>query len=167
MHLLDKSFIRSPKSYILQSLLAVITVLIILTFVEVLTHTAIVAALGSSAFIVFAMPNHVTAGPRRLIGGHIVGIICGLFCYYLFLTGPLGEISEDIVFVRWFAAAFSVGLSIFLMTITNTEHAPAAATALGITIHVPSYQVALFILACSILLAVTRRFCRGWLKNLF
>lgn len=167
MHLIDKSFIRSPKSYILQSLLAVIAVLIILTFVEVLTHAVIVAALGSSAFVIFAMPNHITARPRRLIGGHIVGIICGLICYYIFLTGPLGNLAEDVEFISWVAAALSVGLSIFIMTITNTEHPPASATALGIVAHAPSYQVVLFILLCIILLAVLRRLCRGWLKNLF
>ena len=58
VHLIDKSFTKSPKSYIFQSLLAVIAVLIILTFVEVLTHAVIVAALGSSAFVIFAMPGH-------------------------------------------------------------------------------------------------------------
>ena len=167
MHLIDKSFTKSPKSYIFQSLLAVIAVLIILTFVEVLTHAVIVAALGSSAFVIFAMPNHVTAQPRRLIGGHVVGILCGLICYFIFLTGPLGRLSEDVEFIRWVAAALSVGLSIFIMTITNTEHPPASATALGIVVHFPSYQVVLFILLCTILLAVFRRFCRGRLKNLF
>ena len=61
MQLMDKSFKRAPKSYIMQSLLAVVAVAIILYFVEVLTHAAIVAALGASAFIVFAMPHSITA----------------------------------------------------------------------------------------------------------
>ena len=69
MHIIDKSFTRAPKSYIIQSLLAVIVVAVILYFVEIITHAAIVAALGSSAFIVFAMPHSITAKPRRLIGG--------------------------------------------------------------------------------------------------
>lgn len=47
MHIIDKSFTEAPRSYIIQSLLAVVTVVIIFTFVEVLTHAAIVAALGS------------------------------------------------------------------------------------------------------------------------
>ena len=86
MQLIDKSFKRAPKSYIMQSLLAVVAVAIILYFVEVLTHAAIVAALGASAFIVFAMPHSITAKSRRLIGGHIVGIISGTFCYYVYLS---------------------------------------------------------------------------------
>ena len=37
MHIIDKSFTRAPKSYIVQSLLAVVTVAIILYFVKVIT----------------------------------------------------------------------------------------------------------------------------------
>ena len=63
MHIIDKSFIKEPKKYIVQSLVAVAAVALILFFVGIITHVAIVAALGASAFIVFAMhiqlqPNH-------------------------------------------------------------------------------------------------------------
>ena len=43
------------------------------------------------------------------------------------------------------------------MAITNTEHPPAAATALGIVAHGWSYQIVIFVLACAIGLAVARR----------
>jgi CBS-domain-containing membrane protein len=167
MHVIDKSFVRAPKSYIIQSLLAVVVVAIILYFVEVLTHTAIVAAIGASTFIVFAMPRSITAQPRRLIGGHIIGMVCGSLCYYTFLTGRLGELTANWEFILWFTCALSVGLSIFLMTITNTEHPPAAATALGIVAHGWSYQIIIFVLACTIGLAIVRRLLRGYLKDLF
>ena len=166
MHIIDKSFVRAPKRYIIQSLLAVVTVGIILYFVEVLTHAAIVAALGASTFIVFAMPHSITAQPRRLIGGHIIGLVCGSLCYYAFVTGPLGELATHWEFVLWFACALSVGLSIFLMTITNTEHPPAAATALGIVTHGWSYQIVIFVLACAISLSVARRLLGFRLKDL-
>ena len=81
MQLIDKSFVRAPKSYIIQSLLAVATIAIILYFVEFLTHAAVIAALGSSAFVVFAMPRSIIAQPRRLIGGHFVGLISATFCF--------------------------------------------------------------------------------------
>ena len=121
MHIIDKSFIRAPKKYIIQSLLAVVAVALILYFVEVLTHAAIVAALGASAFIVFAMPHSITAQPRRLIGGHVIGIICDTSCYYAFLTGPLGELAANWEYILWFTSALSVGLSIFLMTIMRVS----------------------------------------------
>jgi len=119
MHIIDKSFVRAPKNYIIQSLLGLVAIAIVLYFVEVLTHAAIVAALGASTFIVFAMPHSITAQPRRLVGGHIIGIVCGSLCYYIFLSGRLGELAGNWEFILWFACALSVGLAIFLMTITN------------------------------------------------
>jgi len=167
MHIIDKSFISAPRKYIVQSLFAVIAVALILFFVEVLTHAAIVAALGASTFIVFAMPHSITAQPRRLIGGHIIGLICGTFCYYAFLTGPLGELSANWEYMPWFAGALSVGLSIFLMTITDTEHPPAASTALGIALHIWSHEVVIFVLSFAVGLALIRRLLRGYLRDLF
>lgn len=166
MHIIDKSFTKAPKNYILQSLLAVVAVVVILYFVEVLTHAAIVAALGASTFIVFAMPHSITAQPRRLIGGHAVGLTCGTICYYAFLTGSLGELATNWEFITWLAGALSVGLSIFLMVITDTEHPPAAATALGIVAHGWSYQIVIFVLLCAVGLALIRRLVRGYLRDL-
>ncbi len=167
MGIIDKSFIRAPKSYILQSLLAVVTVAIILYFVEVLTHAAIVAALGSSAFIVFAMPHSITARPRALIGGHVVGLLSGTFCHYAFLLGPLGGLFANGEFTTLFVYALAVGLSVFLMAVTNTEHPPAAGTALGIVAHEWSYQVVIFILLAAISLAIVKWLLRGHLRDLF
>jgi len=166
MQIIDKSFKRAPKSYIMQSLLAVVAVAIILYFVEVLTHAAIVAALGASAFVVFAMPHSITAKSRRLIGGHIVGLLSGTFCYYAFLSGPLGKLITSWEFTTLFVYALAVGLSIFLMAITNTEHPPAAGTALGIVGHVWSYEVVIFVLLCAISLAIVRRLFRSRLRDL-
>ena len=167
MHIIDKSFIKAPKSYLMQSLLSVVTIAVILYFVEVLTHAAIVAALGSSAFIVFAMPRSITAHPRRLVGGHVVGLISGILCYYVFLAGPLAGVVARWEFTTLLVYALAVGLSIFLMTVTNTEHPPAAGTALGIVAHAWSYQVVVFILLSVIGLAIVRRILRGYLKDLF
>jgi len=166
MQIIDKSFVRSPKSYIIQSLLAVVAVAIILYFVEALTHAAIVAALGSSAFIVFAMPRSVTAQPRRLIGGHVVGLISGTFCYFAFFVSPLGELVTGWEFTTLLVYALAVGLSIFLMTITDTEHAPAAGTALGIVAHDWSYQVVIFVLIFAVSLAIVRKLLGSRLKDL-
>lgn len=167
MEIFDKSFIRAPKSYIFQSLLAVVTLSLILYFVEVLTHAAVVAALGSSVFIIFAMPHSITARPRRLIGGHIVGLLSGILCRYIFLISPLSRYIVGREFLTLFVYALAVGLAIFLMAITNTEHPPAAGTALGIVAHQWSYPVVFFILLSVIGLAVVRRLLKGHLRDLF
>ncbi|MFC2005501.1 HPP family protein [Chloroflexota bacterium] len=162
--IIDQKFLNDPKHYIVQGLLAAIAMALILHFVGFLARGAIVAALGSSTFIVFAMPNAVTANPRRLIGGHIVGLLCGFLCYYAFLTGPLGEL--HIESMLWIAGAISVGLSIFMMTITQTEHAAAAGTALGIVAHEWTFQTIIFVLAFALSLAAIRRLLRGYLRDL-
>ncbi|MFC2057286.1 HPP family protein [Chloroflexota bacterium] len=166
IRIIDETFRKSPQNYITQSLLAIVAMALILHFVGFLTRGAVVAALGSSTFVVFVMPNYVTARPRKLIGGHIVGLLSGFICYYVFLTGPLGEIYKNQDSILWIAGAFSVGLSIFLMTITQTEHAPAAGTALGIVAHEWTYQTVIFIVAFVVSLTVIRRLLRGYLRDL-
>jgi len=167
MHIIDRAFLKQPRHYITQSVLAALTVAVILYFVEILTNAAIVAALGASTFIVFAMPQSVTASPRRLIGGHVVGVACGAFCYFVILKLLLGDLAVEREWISWFVYALSVGLSIFLMTITNTEHPPAAATALGLVSHVWLWQTVVFILACAIGLAIIKRLCEKYLRDLF
>jgi len=166
-HIFDKKFLESPKQYLIQSLLAVVALAIILYFVEVLTHAAIVAALGASVFIVFAMPNTIAADKRRIIGGHVTGVVCGLICYYAFFTGPLAELCKNIEFIRWVAVALSVGLSILLMVALNFEHPPAAGTALGIATHEWSWQTVVFIVVFAVCLAVIKWLLRRYLKDLY
>ena len=165
MNLFDKSFIRDPKHYLLQSLLAVVVIMVIFYF-EVLPHIIIATSLGGSAFIVFTMPRSVTAQPRRLVGGHIVGLICGSIFYFLFFAGPLAELTANERVITILAYALAVGLCIFLMTITNTEHTPAVSTALGIVADGWSYQIVLSVLLCAVSLAIIGRLLRNRLKDL-
>ena len=166
IHLVDKTFLKKPGSYIIQSLLAVIAVAVILYFVETITQAAIVAALGASSFIVFAMPKTVAAEPRRLIGGHITGIVCGLVCYYGCYSSPTETFFNSNEIIHWLPAAFAVGLSIFLMTIFNFEHPPAAGTALGIVAHEWTWETIVFIVVFAISLAIIGILLKKYLKNL-
>jgi len=166
IHLVDRTFLKNPKWYLIQSLMAVAAVTIILYFVEAITHAAIVAALGSSVFIVFAMPKTIAAEPRRLIGGHITGIIAGLFCYYTCYHSPLLQIFESEGFVRYLPAAFAIGLSILLMTILNFEHPPAAGTALGMVTQEWSIMTVIFIVVFSVSLALIGFLLKKYLRNL-
>ena len=163
MNLIDKSFIRNPKHYLLQSLLAVVVIMVIFYF-EVIPHIVIAISLGGSAFIVFTMPSRATA--RKLVGGHIVGLICGSIFYALFFAGPLAELAANERVITILAYALAVGLCIFLMTITNTEHTPAVSTALGIVADGWSYQIVLSVLLCAVSLAIIGRLLRNRLKDL-
>jgi len=165
--ILDRDFVRNPRAFIVQSLLAVLVGAAILYFVAVLTHAAIVAALGSSAFVVFAIPKSRIAEARRLIGGHVVGVAVGAFCHFVCVNGLLSGAAAELEFVTWVVGGVAIGLAVFGMTITNTEHPPAGGTALGITVHGWSYQTVIFILACVICLAVFRRLMGRRLVNLY
>jgi len=163
----DREFLRNPRSFIIQSLVATVVVAIILYFVEMLTHAAIVAALGASTFIVFAIPRSRTAEARRLVGGHVVGVAVGALCYFLLLNGVLRELAIEWEYVSWLVGALAVGLSIFGMTVTNTEHPPAAGTALGIIAHGWTNKTVIFILVFVLCLAIVRRLLGRHLVDLY
>jgi len=61
--LLDERFRKNPGRYLVQVALAFVTIAGVMTFLGVLTQGVVVAALGSSAFVVFAIPQ---AGPPSL-----------------------------------------------------------------------------------------------------
>ena len=166
MRLFDPKFKKYIGRYIVQSLMAASVLLIILAILHIQTHMVVIAAIGSSTFIVFAMPGAKQAIPRSLIGGHLVGLVSGAVCYlpFLWLSIPEGSISYELYLV--FAGALSVGLAIFLMTVTDTEHAPAAGTALGIILQGLSGTTALFIIASALGLSLARWLLRGWLRDL-
>ena len=167
MQIFDRKLKKYFSNYILQSLLATITLTIILYFENIFTRTAVVASLGATTFIIFAMPKYTTAQPRRVIGGHIIGIVAGVFCFYI---ASLTQNKENFFLtqnmLKILIPSFSVGLSIFFMVITNTEHPPAAGTALGITIQGWSYSTILVILITISLLSLTKYLLKSWLKDL-
>lgn len=115
--------------YVFQSLLATLSIFVVLLILQLATPV-IVAALGATAFVVFAMPKNITAQPRNVIGGHLVGVISGGGCAILFLF--FGDNSD---FIHIIVASASVGLTIFIMVVTDSEHPPGCSTALGLVIH--------------------------------
>ncbi len=112
------------KNYVFQSLFATLAVFIVLYFLS-LQDAVIIASLGATAFIVFAMPKALMANARNVIGGHVVGLFCGFIVSLIPHPTLLGGL------VCYSAA---VGLSIFIMVVTDTEHPPASGTALGVAI---------------------------------
>ena len=83
MKALTKSFIafkRHWPNYLIQSAIATVAFALILI---VHPNQIIIASLAATTFIIFAMPGIITAQPRRVIGGHLVGLICGTLCYFI------------------------------------------------------------------------------------
>lgn len=164
--LLDRKLNRHTfLNYLCQSLLAVFVLMVILYVLDVAVHATIVAAMGSTAFIVFAMPHSITARPRNVIGGHLMGVLAGALC--VLLLGSLSQLRARLGEVLYILPySLSVGLSILAMVISDTEHPPAAGTALGIVVSPWSWRIVVFILASAVLLSLAKWILRYRLKNL-
>ena len=135
MQLLDEKFVENKLRYFGQCFLAVLALSAVLLFLDIRTNAATVAALGSSSFIVFTMPGTRASSPRFLVGGYIVAISTGSLCNFLTTLDVIRDqfASPEVVYPVF--AAVSVGLAIFLMVVTNTEHPPAGGVALGLVIN--------------------------------
>lgn len=77
----------------------------------------VVASMGASAVLLFAVPHGPLSQPWALIGGHLVSSIIGVSCVKLLGTG-------------FFSAAVAVGLAIGTMHYLRCIHPPGGATAL-------------------------------------
>ena len=144
------------KNYVYQSIIATCAIFVVILLLRSL-NMVIVASIGASTFVVFAMPRHITAKSRNVIGGHLVGLIVGslfaLIPYYSML-------SSTIVY------ALAVGCSIFIMVVIETEHAPAAGTALGVTMIGFSTALAIAIVTSIVVLSVIHHFFKRYLRDL-
>ncbi|KYK30129.1 hypothetical protein AYK20_09280 [Thermoplasmatales archaeon SG8-52-1] len=163
---IDKKFKTNPLKYIVQCFLATFTVLAVLLFLDILNETAIITALGASAFIVFVMPTQYSSDPRRLIGGYLVGLIVGFIFYLVSKSEILSPYIENQTTLLVIFGAISVGTSVFIMAVTNTEHAPAAGIALGLVINRWDFVTIIFIIIAIIWLASVRIILKKYLMDL-
>lgn len=149
---LDERFRHHPVRYLLQSAMAGVVTMVVLSFLDLLTYTGLVAALGATTFLIFTMPHKVSARPRYVIGGYVMGGLSGILTSHAFATGGLLPI--DSVFA---IGAIAVGLATFLMVITNTEHPPAAGMALGLVLQPWDYRTVLYVLGCVCFLCLAKQ----------
>jgi len=149
--------------YIFQALAAGLSLIAILLAEDALTNGAIVAAIASTVAIVFFVPRSVVSSPFRIIGGHISAIVAGLCTVGIMLLLPESVASNQMVIHTLQGA--SLALVILFMTITNTEHAPAAGTALGLSTSMPRDSV-VFIVSAAVIIALVRVVLYRRLHNL-
>lgn len=78
---------------------------------------ALLASMGASAVILFAIPSSPMARSWPLVGGHFISASIGILC-------------ARHVEALWWSGALAVGLSIFAMQLTRCLHPPGGASAL-------------------------------------
>ena len=154
--LMYRAFRRLWLNYIWQTFLATLSMICIalmLTF----EHAVIISSIASTAFIVFAMPKSITAKPRNVIGGHLASFGCGVASLLVLQSLSLPHL---------LAYALSVGLSMFIMVATDTEHPPAAGTAMGVVLSGFSWRIFLSLMTSITVLALLHKLLSPYLKDL-
>jgi len=150
-------FKQSWRHYILQSLLATLAIFATLLFLNINERPIIIASIGATTFIVFAMPKNVTAQAKNVIGGHLAG----------FFSGSLFSlISSSCVFDFALLCALAVGFSLFIMVSLNIEHPPAAGTALAIAVGGFSMDALIAVTSSAVILALARELLDPALRDL-
>jgi len=130
----DRKFMTHKARYIVQCCLATVCILVVLVILKAISNAAVIVALGASTFTVFAAPTAKLARPRYLIGGYIVGLLVGTAFFWLSRVLPVPEIPYLHSFPYLVYGAPAVGVTMFVMVITNTEHPPGASLALGLVL---------------------------------
>ncbi|MCB1827036.1 MAG: HPP family protein [Coxiellaceae bacterium] len=148
-----------------QPLIAVMFVIVVLLFMDHFASSDVLWAVGagalsSSSYIVFGKPSGASAQPKNILGGYLVGIIVGFLLRIVIMhlhdldCGFLGTAHFHLIGL---IAAFSVGMSLFVMSLLKFEHPPAAGMALVLVIDMRDYDEILLVLIAAVLLAIIRR----------
>jgi CBS-domain-containing membrane protein len=163
---LDRHIRREDfKRYALQCGLAGFVVLLLLLILDTVTQTVLIAALGASAFIAFAVPWSPHSGPRNMIGGYAIGIVAG--CLMATLASAMnvqGAGAAHAVMVIF--GAMAISLAMFTMVVTRTEHPPAAALALGLVLNEWNLLTLAVVMAGIIALSLIKRLVLPMLLDL-
>ncbi|MDA1297496.1 MAG: HPP family protein [Chloroflexi bacterium] len=137
---------------------------VVLLAQDVISSGAIVAAIVSSVAIVFFVPHSVASAPSHIVGGHLSGVVAAYIVVGIGLALP-GSVADATWFVD-LSGAVALGLVVLLMSVTNTEHAPAAGTALGLAVRGTPGEAVLFIITAAVIVAAARVILGPRLHNL-
>jgi CBS-domain-containing membrane protein len=131
---------------------------------DAVTQTVLIASLGASAFIAFAVPRSLHSDPRHLIGGYLVGLVSGVAMSSLdALIATSGAWDHAVMIIF---GALAISLAMFSMVVTRSEHPPAAALALGLVLNEWDLATLLVILSGVILLSVIKQIVLPMLLDL-
>lgn len=153
---IKKEFKLYWKHYVVQSILATLSMTLVLLFLT-FQNAVVVASIGATSFIIFAMPDDITAQPRNVIGGHLIGLLIGSLC---------GLIPQSHSVYSILVYSLAVGVSIFIMVVIDVEHPPASGTALGVTMTGFSFQVFIAVVTAIIVLSFIHHRFKTKIRNL-
>jgi len=164
-YLVDPKFARNRVRYVAQCCFVSAAMLLVLLMLDAFHQTVLIAALGASSVVAFAAPSMRVSRPRCLIGGYLVGVVvgCGVSSLVAITLG-LGALDERTVRILLGAAA--VGVTMFIMVTTDTEHPPGAAVALGFVLDDWVPLTVVIVLAGIVAISVIKEVVRDRLMDL-
>ncbi len=126
---------RGDATSHLEKLLSALGAFFGITLIYAVTHWMlphdsalwVIASMGASAVLLFAVPHGVLSQPWAVLGGHALSALVGVTCQQLW---P-GE---------FFTPALAVGLAILVMHYARCIHPPGGATALCAVVGGPSLE---------------------------
>lgn len=149
--LIVEKFKKHWINYIMQSLLAGFVVYLVVMVFH--TNKVVIATIGATTFICFAMPKAVSAKTTHVIGGHLVGLACGA----IFVATNMPLRAE---------LPIAVGLAFFLMATLDLEHPPAIGTTVAVVVNDVHLAGATAIILAVSLICLCRYAMKSHIKDL-
>jgi CBS domain-containing membrane protein len=112
-----------------------VSIAIIATLAFASGRPFVVPSLGPTAFLVFNRSESAVARPRNILAGHLTGAVAGYVSLLAFgLAGAPSVLEGGMTAPRIGAAALSIALTSAVMILMRTEHGPAGATTLIVSL---------------------------------
>ncbi|MFB6084176.1 MAG: HPP family protein [Halorientalis sp.] len=125
-------------------------------------------SLGPTAYLLATVHTEIQTG-RRVIGGHLIGIVAGLIAYHTLASGLAIVPAEPAYSAGQLrlvgSAVVSVTLTTAGMRTTGTEHAPACATTLIVSLGLLSSLEEAAFIAVSVTLLYLVHLAGEWLVD--
>jgi len=115
-------------------------------------------SLGPTAYLFAVKPDAAESAPRRVVGGHLLGVLAGLAAYHLVAGGVAldGLAAPGSMGALRLAASgiVAVALTTAAMTATDTGHAPACATTLIVSLGILTTPQAALVIVVAVVVLV-------------
>lgn len=126
-------------------------------------------SIASTSFIIFTIPQSVSARSSRIVGGYAIAIIVGLLIHYA-LMGFFSLLTTHFVMsdprIFWMTASVSVGISMILMVLFDCQHPPAAGIALVLVLDIHGFGMLFIIMFAALALSLIKLIFNDKLINL-
>lgn len=164
---IERSLGRTRTSALFAFVNGGISIGVMAVFAHLAAAPLIFPSLGPTAYLVFASPLAASSSPRNTLLGHAIGVLAGWGSLAAF--GLLGEPSALLAGTTWprvGAAALSLGATSGLMLLTRTQHPPAGATTLIVSLGLLRDPGQLAALMMAVVLLIVQAFTINRLAGL-